>query len=163
MAVRAARYASKADIASLERVVSRTEAEIAGERYAELDSAFRHLIARSTHNQLLAYIVGISSEWTRDIRNSALHDLKRRRVSTEGYKQVFEASRLQDPEVTAAAMPRHLRTVDAQLTSRDGLGHAPRQWHSGTANPVCLQCVERFRRLAKYCSSPHEGTIGGEG
>lgn len=118
MAARAAKYATKADIERLENLFERMEAEISGERYGELDERFHLLVARATHNSLLAKVVELTSQWTIASRRPALEDTARRRLSLEGHRAILNSVRRRDPEGAAEAMQSHIRQLGEELFKR---------------------------------------------
>ena len=118
MAARAARSATKADIARLESLFERMEAEISGERYGELDERFHLLVARATHNSLLAKVVELTSQWTTTSRSPLLENTARRRLSLEGHRAILDGVRRRDPERAAEAMRGHIRQLGEELAKR---------------------------------------------
>jgi GntR family transcriptional repressor for pyruvate dehydrogenase complex len=118
VAARAARYATRADISALQRVVDRMASTVSRERYGELDSRFHYLVAQASHNALFARLIEWSNEWTLATRSQVVTDTRRRRISLQGHRQILEAIADRDPDRAATAMRDHIRAVTEALTER---------------------------------------------
>jgi GntR family transcriptional repressor for pyruvate dehydrogenase complex len=119
IAARAARYATRADIAGIKRVVDRMASTVSRERYADLDTRFHQLIGQASHNALLARLIEWSNEWTLATRSAIVQDTRRRRVSLQGHRLILEAIIDRDPERASIAMRDHIRTVSETLAHHD--------------------------------------------
>lgn len=112
MAARAARYATGAEVAELERLLEAMSASKSAERDVELDERFHALIARATHNPLFEQVVEHMSRWLRDVRQNQLGLTDRERVAVmRGHTDIVDAIRARDPEEAARVMAEHVELV----------------------------------------------------
>lgn len=113
IASRAALRATSADIQNLAAAVQDMEADPSRADYAELDRRFHDLVARATHNPLLAKLSAITGDWMASIRGDALQSSARRMASLAGHRAILDAIRQRDGNAAAAATVAHVRQIGA--------------------------------------------------
>jgi GntR family transcriptional repressor for pyruvate dehydrogenase complex len=119
IAGRAALRATPADIRNLSAAVANMENVRSRVDYAALDQRFHYLVARATHNPLLARLVEVGAEWMASIRETALESPKRRTASLAGHRAILEAITRHDTDAAFAANVAHIHQIGSIVTDID--------------------------------------------
>ncbi len=125
IAGRAASTATPADIRNLRAAVGDMEIVRSRSAYADLDRRFHYLVARATHNPLLARLVEVTAEWMASIRETSLEGPTRRAASLAGHRAILDAIARHDAVDAFAANVAHIHQIgsivtDAVPTDDDG-------------------------------------------
>jgi GntR family transcriptional repressor for pyruvate dehydrogenase complex len=116
IAGRAAFRATPADIRNLSAALADMEIARSRADYAALDRRFHYLVARATHNPLLARLVEVTAEWMASIRKTALESPERRTTSLAGHRAILEAIGRHDPVAAFAANVEHIHQIGSIVT-----------------------------------------------
>jgi GntR family transcriptional repressor for pyruvate dehydrogenase complex len=117
IAARAASRATAADVRRLREIADAADRAKTLEEIVDLDERFHQEISRTTHNPLLVRLLEVTTEWMGPSRRNPLQTAERRRASTSAHRAVLDAIGAHDPEAAAAAMARHIASVDELLTA----------------------------------------------
>lgn len=118
IAAHAAVRRTQGSLLRLGRLLEEMDAELRPDRIAELDREFHAAIARATHNRLLMRLSEVTSEWLRQSRREALQSRRRRAVSLEGHRRIYEAVRDGNGDAAREAMADHVRQVREIIARR---------------------------------------------
>jgi len=122
IAGRAAATATPADIRNLRAAVRDMEVVRSRSDYAELDRRFHYLVARATHNPLLARLVDVTADWMTSIRETSLEGPRRRTASLAGHRAILDAIIRHDPVDAFAANVAHINQIGTIVTDVDPTG-----------------------------------------
>ncbi len=110
---RAARYASKDDIAEMEEILARQEAKVKrGELAVEEDSEFHYSIALSSNNSAILKLVDVLMDLLRETRQHSLQAKGRQEKSLAGHRRILSALKRHDSDAAEVAMRRHLQEIE---------------------------------------------------
>jgi GntR family transcriptional repressor for pyruvate dehydrogenase complex len=122
IAAHAASRRTRGSLLRLERLLDEMEAETRPDRVAELDREFHGAVAFATNNRLLVRLNEVTSEWLRQSRRETLQSRRRRAVSLEGHRRIYEAVRAGDADDARAAMADHVQQVREIIERRSSSG-----------------------------------------
>ena len=114
-------HGRKSDFDQLEALCEQMEASVKDPGgFAEADALFHKLLAETTGNALLIWIIGqintvrSRDEWTR-MRHLTLNETIINQYNAE-HRQILNAIRTREPERAASLMKEHLETARLSLT-----------------------------------------------
>ncbi|WP_066544126.1 MULTISPECIES: FadR/GntR family transcriptional regulator [unclassified Sphingomonas] len=125
-AVRAAEYITDEEIDRLKQVLAQMEGALADhDRWVALDLEFHQLIARASHNSLIAFMINALSDSMREVISTLHAQIKVRDDRTiERHRAVATAIAARDPAAAEAAMRDHFAAtrpvIEAIMAERSG-------------------------------------------
>jgi len=116
LAWRAALRISHEEIANLEDILQRQEANVrAGELGIEEDSQFHYAIAVASDNVAILKVVDVLMDLLRESRERSLQVEGRQEKSLAGHRRILSALKQGDAAAAEAAMRRHLQEIEEVL------------------------------------------------
>ena len=114
LAGRAAVHASRDEIAEMEEILARQEANVRrGELGIEEDSEFHYSIALASDNSAILKVVDVLMDLLRGTRERSLQVEGRQQKSLAGHRRILAALKRGDAAAAEAAMRRHLQEVES--------------------------------------------------
>lgn len=119
LAARAARHASRNDIAAMEQILRRQDKKIrSGKLAIEEDSEFHYRIALASGNRVVLKVLDVLMDLLRVTRERSLQTKGRARKSFAGHRRILAAIQRRDPEAADAAMKRHVHAIEKLVLSQ---------------------------------------------
>jgi len=113
LAGRAAQHASPDEIADLENILVRQEANVRrGDLGIEEDSEFHYSIALASNNSAVLKVVDVLMDLLRETRERSLQVEGRQEKSLAGHHRILSALKQGDAAAAEAAMRRHLQEME---------------------------------------------------
>ncbi|MGA2236875.1 MAG: FadR/GntR family transcriptional regulator [Terriglobales bacterium] len=113
LAGRAAVHASRDEIAEMEEILARQEANVRrGELGIEEDSEFHYSIALASDNSAILKVVDVLMDLLRGTRERSLQVEGRQQKSLAGHRRILAALKRGDAAAAEAAMRRHLQEME---------------------------------------------------
>jgi GntR family transcriptional repressor for pyruvate dehydrogenase complex len=113
LVLRAALHASREQIAHMEDILLRQEAEVRrGELGIEEDSEFHYAIALASNNSAILKVVDVLMDLLREMRERSLQVEGRQEKSLAGHRRILSALERGDASAAEAAMRRHLDEIE---------------------------------------------------
>jgi len=113
LAARAALHASRDEIAEMDEILARQEAEVSrGELGIEEDSEFHYSIALASDNSAVLKVVDVLMDLLRETRERSLQVEGRQEKSLAGHRRILAALKRGDAAAAEAAMRRHLQEME---------------------------------------------------
>jgi len=113
LAARAARNASREEIADMEDILVRQEAKVRqGELGIAEDSEFHYSIALASNNSAILKVVDVLMDLLRETRERSLQVEGRQEKSLAGHRRILAALKGGDATAAEAAMRRHLQEME---------------------------------------------------
>jgi GntR family transcriptional repressor for pyruvate dehydrogenase complex len=114
LAARAARHATREQIAALEDVLRRQrEKAQRGESTVEEDAQFHYTIALAAQNSVVLKLLDLLMDLLRETRARSLQVAGRLERSLAGHRRVLEAIKAHDPVAAERAVRKHLEEISA--------------------------------------------------
>jgi GntR family transcriptional regulator, transcriptional repressor for pyruvate dehydrogenase complex len=119
LAARAARHASRSDIAYMEQILMRQDKKIrAGKLAIEEDSEFHYHIALASGNRVVLKVLDVLMDLLRGTRERSLQTEGRARKSFAGHRSILAAIKRRDPLAADRAMRRHVKAIEKLVLSK---------------------------------------------
>jgi len=113
LASRAARHASRDELAEMEDILERQEAKVRrGELAVEEDSEFHYSIALASDNSAILKVVDVLMDLLRDTRERSFQGKRRQEQSLAGHRRILSALKRRDSAAAEVAMRRHLQEIE---------------------------------------------------
>ena len=111
----AALRATAADLLQIKEAVAKTETASNQEDATDTDITFHALLAQASHNPIMAAIVTMTAEWTREERVLTHSNDEWQRLSVEEHNAIAEAIGLHDPDRAEETMRNHMVEVRRRI------------------------------------------------
>jgi len=119
LAGRAAVHASRDEIAEMEEILARQEANVRrGELGIEEDSEFHYSIALASDNSAILKVVDVLMDLLRGTRERSLQVEGRQQKSLAGHRRILAALKRGDAAAAEAAMRRHLQEMEDNVLKK---------------------------------------------
>ena len=113
LASRAARHASRDELAEMDDILERQEEKVRrGELAVEEDSEFHYSIALASDNRAILKVVDVLMDLLHDTRERSLQGNRRQEKSLAGHRRILLALKRHDTAAAEAAMRRHLQEIE---------------------------------------------------
>lgn len=113
LARRAARHATRDEIAEMEDVLARQQSKVShGEPAVEEDAEFHYNIALASNNSAILKLVDVLMDLLRETRQHSLQERGRQQKSLAGHRRILSALKRHDPVAAEQAMRRHLQEIE---------------------------------------------------
>jgi len=113
LAGRAARHASRDELAEMEGILARQEEKVRrGKLAVEEDSEFHYRIALASNNSAILKVVDVLMDLLRKTRESSLQGKRRQEQSLAGHRRILSALKRREHAAAEVAMRRHLQEIE---------------------------------------------------
>ncbi|MGZ6125158.1 MAG: FadR/GntR family transcriptional regulator [Myxococcales bacterium] len=117
LAARAAKNATREEIAQMAAILDRHEAKLRrGEQAVDEDDEFHYAIALAARNSVVLRVLDVLMDLLRESRSRSLQVPGRPRRSFDGHRRILRAIQRRDPEAAEGAVKKHLKEIEEIVT-----------------------------------------------
>jgi len=119
LAARAARHASREEIAEMQEILRRQEQKARrGEAFIDEDSEFHYAIALAADNSVVLKVIDVLMDLLRETRERSLQVKGRPEKSFASHRRIMNAIKRRDAKGAEAAMRQHIAVVQELVFSK---------------------------------------------
>ncbi|HLJ42365.1 MAG TPA: FadR/GntR family transcriptional regulator [Candidatus Acidoferrales bacterium] len=141
LAARAARHATREDIAKMDAILARQTISVRRGNIADAeDSEFHDQIARVSRNRVVARLLDVVMDLLRETRASSSQTKERALKSLSGHLRIMAAIKRHDARAAEAAMRQHIKDIEELVGARPDL--APGKRKIPSRKPMKASCLK---------------------